>query len=283
MRLSKPQKVISAFLAVALCSVIWEEGLLLSHESGASVGFPLQSSSGRDPVKMWPTNGLADRKMWKTQPSYIHFGICSNIYQNSDDPGFIIPYMTVFKSVARQSFKNWTYVLVGNADIEDSSILKIWALIEKAGIPKEKVIFRVIDKEFQETGWHVDETGNIKPRFSSRWKGWKKMGFPGMERDFCPFLFSPLKIGTFAQNHALELATQDSIITHVAHIDGDDIWLEDHLQGHVEMYLKFPEISLVQSPSVWLEKGYPYPNLGIEVPSGNMPTMVGNMVPMVNF
>ena len=55
------------------------------------------------------------------------------------------------------------------------------------------------------------------------------------------------------------------------------------MQVHLELFQKFPDIALVQSPSVWLEKGYPYPNLGIEIPSGAMPIMVGNMVPMVGF
>ena len=176
MRFSLSQRIVAALLIVfAISCLIWEVGEL-DHASALSTFF---LHSGRDAVKMWPTNGLADRKVWKTRPSHIHFGICSNIYQNPDDPDFVIPYMTAFKSISRQTFKNWTYVLAGNADIQDSSIPKIWALMEKAGIPKEKVIFRVIDKEFVETGWHVDAVGNIEKGFSSRWKGWKKMGFPG--------------------------------------------------------------------------------------------------------
>ena len=203
----------------------------------------------RATMSPYPVDGFAPLKsVGPRSRSYVHFGITTNIYDNEEDPLMAMPFMC-FKSIAKQTFTNWTLVLVANGNLREESIPQIFELVRRAGIPRTKFQFHIMKKSQTESRWTADGYGNLISD-QSQARDYKRQGYPG----------------TFARNLAFEVCENSSVITHVAHIDVDDSMLEWHLQQHALMYLKFPQVGFVQSASIWLEAG-PYPTYGEVFPN----------------
>ena len=71
----------------------------------------------------------------------VRFGIVTSIYSSGPDERFALPCLMALTSIAKQTYPDWTLVLVGDG-LNESDIPLVHAAIKKSSIPVSKYVFR---------------------------------------------------------------------------------------------------------------------------------------------
>ena len=152
-------------------------------------------------------------------PIGIHFGIVTSVFRRHNDPEFHLPMSHCVNSVLKQTFKNWTLIVIGDG-MDESDFHKVKNKL-KAILPHNKFIFKNIDKSLREE--------NL---------------LKGQNLFSCTiWCFA----GVSAANKGLDIANNMSFITHYARLDDDDMWKPNHLETLVKGYQLNTQIGFVHT------------------------------------
>lgn len=171
------------------------------------------------PVHFTTTYQQQQENESKQAQAAIHFAVVTSVFQRPQDAGFTIPCLTAFSSVARQTYTEWTLIVVGDGLTQQEIGLALHAA-EVAGIPRSKLVFQNMDEKMREK--HI---------YSDPHDLWSHAG-------------------TNALNMALRIAYNQSHVTHIARIDDDDYWLPAHLDHLVEAYKAYASASFAYTQAL---------------------------------
>jgi hypothetical protein len=164
-------------------------------------------------------------------PIIIAFAIVTAVFSRPSDPTFQTPCLMSFASITRQTYPHWILVLIGDG-LLPQEVGRVFKAAEAAGIPRDKLIFRNMDESLREK--HIYSSNDSQ----AIW----------------------FHSGTNALNLGLLSAynISPSMVTHIARIDDDDYWMEDHLQNLADAYTEFPNASFAHSQAIYGPRG-PFP------------------------
>ncbi|CAM9850778.1 unnamed protein product [Chrysoparadoxa australica] len=151
--------------------------------------------------------------------THIHFGVILAVFERSTDPYFLLPRITSLEGLSRQTFSQWSLILVGDG-LTPEAKSRIFEAVEAAGVPAKKVHFGNLPDELREVN-----TFEPNEKFGKCTTAWC---FAGVN----------------AINMALDMAQELSHVTHVARLDDDDVWFPKHLEHLVSLYEQEPSTDI---------------------------------------
>ena len=72
----------------------------------------------------------------------VRFGIATSIYSSGSDERFALPCLMALTSIAKQTYPDWTLVLVGDG-LNESDIPVVHAAVKKARYPPASTLFGI--------------------------------------------------------------------------------------------------------------------------------------------
>ena len=140
----------------------------------------------------------------------VRFGIATSIYSSGSDERFALPCLMALTSIAKQTYPDWTLVLVGDG-LNESDIPLVHAAIKKSSIPASKYVFRNMDVSKREENVYGKDFTELN-----------------------------MFVGINVMNEALAVAYSLTGVSHIARLDIDDAWSDSHLQNLADAYALFP-------------------------------------------
>lgn len=208
-------------LALSMLVAVTLIGLLTSTSFGSSVRCGRTVEHVRQ-IRSTTNSASANARV-------VSFAIVEAVFSRPSDPGVKIACLMSFTSIVRQTYPHWILVLVGDG-LTPVDVGRVFNATERAGIPKEKIIFQNMDEALREK--HIYKNA----------------------KDIWPHA------GTNAVNLGLRIAYNLSTATHIARIDDDDYWYENHLQNLADAYTNFPNASFAYSQAIgYLQGEAPFP------------------------
>ena len=158
-----------------------------------------------------------------------HFAVTMCLFPRRLDPFYHLAEMSSILSLAQQDYPHWTLV-VGGDGLDNRQLSLVRDMLNRSDIPNDRWLLVNTLRSMSE---RQSDFGFIKEP--------KLLWFNG---------------GTGCSNHVHEYVARElPHCTHIAHIDDDDLWKENHLSLHARAYMDVPDTGYAFSMALCYPKG----------------------------
>lgn len=161
----------------------------------------------------------------------FHVCLVCTVWDDERDPFFRVPLLKAFDSLAKQTFRNWTLILVGDG-LNPPAVGELFCSLERARIPMERVLFRNMAASSREV--------NV---------------FRGLSREDL-YKLGPVN----AQRIGFRLSESSASCTHTATWSYDDFYHADHLEVFSAAFAQFPTVAFMFSAIRYDSKNFSTPS-----------------------